>query len=56
MVPLNMFISTFTNPTIYSIVNTSTFTTSMLLIKIYLKFHKNTPTYFRSDDHHQGGL
>ena len=30
----------------HSIVNTNTCTTSILLIKIYLKFHKNTPTYF----------
>ena len=30
----------------HSIVNTNTCTTLMLLIKIYLKFHKNTPTCF----------
>ena len=39
-----------------SIVNTNTCTTSMSLIKIYLKFHKNTPTCFGHTDHHQGVL
>ena len=31
---------------LHTIVNTNTRTTSMSLIKIYLKFHKNTPTCF----------
>jgi len=31
---------------VHSIVNTNTCTTSMSLIKIYLKFLKNTPTCF----------